>query len=61
MKPIYLYKNPKTLLNKGTGFLSGYSHSLNPYGMFVRLFLLLCTANAGLNFPGRGMGIVGRY
>lgn len=25
------YKNPKTLLNKGTGFLSGYSHSLNPY------------------------------
>jgi len=27
----YLYKNPKTLLNKGTGFLSGYSHSLNPY------------------------------
>lgn len=31
-KPIeYLYKTPKTLLNKGTGFLSGYSHSLNPY------------------------------
>ncbi|MFC3746404.1 radical SAM protein [Paenibacillus sp. GCM10012306] len=27
----YLYKQPKTLLNKGTGFLSGYSHSLNPY------------------------------
>lgn len=27
----YLYRNPKTLLNKGTGFLSGYSHSLNPY------------------------------
>lgn len=27
----YLYKNPKTILNKGTGFLSGYSHSLNPY------------------------------
>jgi DNA repair photolyase len=27
----YLYKTPKTLLNKGTGFLSGYSHSLNPY------------------------------
>jgi len=26
-----LYKTPKTLLNKGTGFLSGYSHSLNPY------------------------------
>ncbi|NUU61315.1 SPL family radical SAM protein [Paenibacillus agri] len=26
-----LYKQPKTLLNKGTGFLSGYSHSLNPY------------------------------
>lgn len=25
------YKNPKTILNKGTGFLSGYSHSLNPY------------------------------
>ncbi|MNI31494.1 Radical SAM superfamily protein [compost metagenome] len=24
-------KSPKTLLNKGTGFLAGYSHSLNPY------------------------------
>ncbi|GBG11680.1 radical SAM protein [Paenibacillus agaridevorans] len=24
-------KEPKTLLNKGTGFLEGYSHSLNPY------------------------------
>ncbi|MCA0754805.1 radical SAM protein [Paenibacillus sp. N4] len=31
MKPVYLYKTPKTMLNKGTGFLSGYSHSLNPY------------------------------
>jgi DNA repair photolyase len=31
MKTEYLYKQPKTLLNKGTGFLSGYSHSLNPY------------------------------
>ncbi|AEH48096.1 SPL family radical SAM protein [Parageobacillus thermoglucosidasius] len=27
----FFYKYPKTLLNKGTGFLSGYSHSLNPY------------------------------
>lgn len=27
----YMYKQPKTLLNKGTGFLAGYSHSLNPY------------------------------
>ncbi|WP_366592263.1 radical SAM protein [Bacillus subtilis] len=27
----HLYKYPKTLLNKGTGFLAGYSHSLNPY------------------------------
>jgi len=25
------YKTPKSMLNKGTGFLSGYSHSLNPY------------------------------
>ncbi|REK71643.1 SPL family radical SAM protein [Paenibacillus paeoniae] len=25
------YKEPKTILNKGTGFLSGYTHSLNPY------------------------------
>lgn len=25
------YKQAKTLLNKGTGFLEGYSHSLNPY------------------------------
>jgi DNA repair photolyase len=31
LKTEYLYKYPKTLLNKGTGFLSGYSHSLNPY------------------------------
>lgn len=31
MRTEYLYKNPKSLLNKGTGFLSGYSHSLNPY------------------------------
>lgn len=27
----HTYKQPKTLLNKGTGFLAGYSHSLNPY------------------------------
>ncbi|WP_088832047.1 SPL family radical SAM protein [Paenibacillus tyrfis] len=26
-----LYKYPKTLMNKGSGFLSGYSHTLNPY------------------------------
>lgn len=25
------YKEPKSMLNKGTGFLSGYTHSLNPY------------------------------
>ncbi|WP_053372392.1 SPL family radical SAM protein [Paenibacillus sp. FJAT-27812] len=31
MKTALLYKNPKTLLNKGTGYLEGYSHSLNPY------------------------------
>ncbi|BBI34033.1 SPL family radical SAM protein [Cohnella abietis] len=31
MKTEFLYKYPKTMLNKGTGFLSGYSHSLNPY------------------------------
>lgn len=31
MKSEWFYKNPKTILNKGTGFLSGYSHSLNPY------------------------------
>ncbi|GAB6988786.1 SPL family radical SAM protein [Paenibacillus pini] len=31
MRPEYLYTNPKTLLNKGTGYLSGYTHSLNPY------------------------------
>ena len=31
MNTEYNYKTPKTLLNKGTGFLSGYSHSLNPY------------------------------
>lgn len=31
MKGEITYKTPKTLLNKGTGFLSDYSHSLNPY------------------------------
>lgn len=31
MKLEYKYKTPKTLLNKGTGFLAGYTHSLNPY------------------------------
>lgn len=25
------YKTPKTLLNKGSGYLCGYTHSLNPY------------------------------
>ncbi|MED3562003.1 SPL family radical SAM protein [Bacillus xiapuensis] len=25
------YKHPKRLLNKGTGYLGGYTHSLNPY------------------------------
>jgi DNA repair photolyase len=31
MKSELFYKNPKTLLNKGTGYLSGYTHSMNPY------------------------------
>ncbi|MBP1989839.1 SPL family radical SAM protein [Paenibacillus eucommiae] len=31
MKSELFYKYPKTLLNKGTGFLTDYSHSLNPY------------------------------
>ncbi|WP_312111584.1 SPL family radical SAM protein [Brevibacillus reuszeri] len=31
MKTALFYKNPKTLLNKGSGFLSDYTHSLNPY------------------------------
>lgn len=31
MKPEIFYKHPKTLLNKGTGFLTDYTHSLNPY------------------------------
>jgi DNA repair photolyase len=31
MKTAVLFKNPKTLLNKGTGFLEYYTHSLNPY------------------------------
>jgi DNA repair photolyase len=31
MKSELFYKSPKTLLNKGTGYLSGYTHSLNPY------------------------------
>jgi DNA repair photolyase len=31
LKPELFYKNPKTILNKGTGYLTGYSHTLNPY------------------------------
>jgi DNA repair photolyase len=31
MQSEFSYKNPKTLLNKGTGYLCGYTHSLNPY------------------------------
>lgn len=31
MEPYYRYTQPKSLLNNGTGFLSEYSHSLNPY------------------------------
>ncbi|WP_195574105.1 SPL family radical SAM protein [Paenibacillus sp. 1001270B_150601_E10] len=30
--PELQYKQPKSLLNKGTGFLNGYTYSLNPYG-----------------------------
>jgi len=28
---VYADKHPKTILNKGTGFLADYTHSLNPY------------------------------
>lgn len=31
MSILYLYKEPKRILNPGTGFLSGFTHSLNPY------------------------------
>lgn len=31
MKTQVAYKTPKTLLNRGTGFLNGYTHTLNPY------------------------------
>ncbi|WP_342551332.1 radical SAM protein [Paenibacillus sp. FSL R7-0652] len=31
MKNQINYKVPKSLLNKGTGFLNGYTHTLNPY------------------------------
>ncbi|MGG1663513.1 SPL family radical SAM protein [Brevibacillus sp. NRS-1366] len=31
MKTELFHKYPKTLLNKGSGFLSDYTHSLNPY------------------------------
>lgn len=31
MKTEVFYKHPKTLLNKGSGFLCDYTHSLNPY------------------------------
>jgi len=31
MQVEYLHRHPKTLMNKGIGFLSGFSHSLNPY------------------------------
>ncbi|MFD0713384.1 radical SAM protein [Paenibacillus sp. GCM10027626] len=31
MSTEYRYTTPKSMLNKGTGFLAGYSHTLNPY------------------------------
>ncbi|MDQ0201595.1 SPL family radical SAM protein [Neobacillus ginsengisoli] len=31
MKNEFIFKTPKTLLNKGSGYLCGYTHSLNPY------------------------------
>lgn len=31
MSSRFYYKQPKSMLNKGTGFLAGYTHSLNPY------------------------------
>lgn len=31
MKPVYTDTSPKSLLNKGSGYLTGYSHTLNPY------------------------------
>lgn len=31
LKKEITYRHPKTILNKGTGYLSGYTHSLNPY------------------------------
>ncbi|TGU85055.1 radical SAM protein, partial [Mesorhizobium sp. M00.F.Ca.ET.186.01.1.1] len=31
MKSTLFYKQPKSLLNKGSGFLADYTHSLNPY------------------------------
>ncbi|CAI6079314.1 SPL family radical SAM protein [Cohnella sp. JJ-181] len=30
--PILRYKKPKSLLNRATGFLEDYTHTLNPYG-----------------------------
>jgi DNA repair photolyase len=31
LKSTLFYKQPKSLLNKGSGFLADYTHSLNPY------------------------------
>ncbi|ULL19162.1 radical SAM protein [Paenibacillus sp. H1-7] len=31
MKPTIVHKTPKTLLNPASGYLTGYSHTLNPY------------------------------
>lgn len=31
MKATIFHKTPKSLMNKGSGFLQGYSHTLNPY------------------------------
>lgn len=31
MQTIFRHTQPKTILNKGTGFLADYTHSLNPY------------------------------
>lgn len=53
------YKVPKTLLNKGSGFLSGYTHLESVHRLFLCMFLLLCQTDACLLISQGRLGKLG--
>jgi hypothetical protein len=57
MKSELFYKNPKTILNKGPGYLFRLeSFPLPLYRMFIRLFVLLCKPNASITLSEYRVG-----